>query len=53
MEESWRSLKSIEAGRNPDENKANLRGKIIELRKQNYSILDIGERGILDETVTY
>ena len=28
-------------GRNPDENKANLKGKIIGLRKQNYSILDI------------
>ncbi len=28
-------------GRNPDANKANLKEKIIQLRKQNYSILDI------------
>lgn len=28
-------------GRNPDEDKASLRDRIVELRKQNYSILDI------------
>lgn len=28
-------------GRNPDKNKAELKGEIVQLRKQNYSILDI------------